>query len=117
MFILSFRIDVDENNKPRFNLFLDLKKLYDNLSDDYVILMRLHYLLSKNLNLSDEFKDFIIDVSNYDDIADLYLISDMMITDYSSALKMKPHPTNCTNCGAVLKDYKCEYCGTEYPRY
>ena len=82
----TFRdFDVDENNKPRFNLFLDLKKLYDNLSDDYVILMRLHYLLSKNLNLSDEFKDFIIDVSNYDDIADLYLISDMMITDYSSA--------------------------------
>lgn len=36
-------------------------------------------------------------------------------TDYT--LKMKPHPTNCVNCGAVLKDYKCEYCGTEYPRY
>lgn len=31
--------------------------------------------------------------------------------------KIKPHPTNCVNCGAVLKDYKCEYCGTEYPRY
>jgi hypothetical protein len=38
-------------------------------------------------------------------------------TDYSSTLKMKPHPTNCENCGAVLRDYKCEYCGTEYPRY
>lgn len=35
----------------------------------------------------------------------------------SSAVKMKPHPTNCENCGAVLRDYKCEYCGTEYPRY
>lgn len=30
----------------------------------------------------------------------------------SSTLKMKPHPTNCVNCGAVLKDYRCEYCGT-----
>ena len=38
-------------------------------------------------------------------------------SDTNSALKMKPHPTNCVNCGAVLKDYKCEYCGTEYPRY
>lgn len=37
--------------------------------------------------------------------------------DTDSALKMKPHPTNCVNCGAVLKDYKCEYCGTEHPRY
>ena len=35
----------------------------------------------------------------------------------SSTLKMKPHPTNCINCGAVLRDYKCEYCGTEHPRY
>lgn len=22
--------------------------------------------------------------------------------------------TNCKNCGAPLKDMKCEYCGTEY---
>lgn len=22
--------------------------------------------------------------------------------------------TNCKNCGAPLKDYKCEYCGSEY---
>lgn len=35
----------------------------------------------------------------------------------NSAPKMKPHPTNCENCGAVLRDYRCEYCGTEYPRY
>lgn len=35
----------------------------------------------------------------------------------SSTLKMKPHPTNCVNCGAVLTDYKCKYCGTEHPRY
>lgn len=37
--------------------------------------------------------------------------------DTDSALKMRPHPTNCVNCGAVLTDYKCKYCGTEYPRY
>ena len=35
----------------------------------------------------------------------------------SSTVKMKSHPTNCVNCGAVLKDYRCEYCGTEHPRY
>ena len=35
----------------------------------------------------------------------------------SSTVKMKPHPTNCVNCGAILKDYKCKYCGTEHPRY
>lgn len=28
------------------------------------------------------------------------------------------HPINCTNCGAPLKNWKCEYCGAEYaPSY
>lgn len=22
--------------------------------------------------------------------------------------------TNCKNCGGLIKDYKCQYCGTEY---
>ena len=35
----------------------------------------------------------------------------------SSTMKMKPHPTNCLNCGAVLTGYTCKYCGTDYPRY
>ena len=26
----------------------------------------------------------------------------------------KPKPHTCTQCGAPLKDGKCEYCGTEY---
>lgn len=29
-------------------------------------------------------------------------------------LPEQPRPTNCANCGAVLKGRKCEYCGTEY---
>lgn len=76
--------DVDGRKNHQFNLLLDFKKLQEELSDDYVLIVRLHYILSKSLNLSDEFKDFIIDLSEYDDIADLYLISDMLITDYSS---------------------------------
>ena len=76
--------DVDERKNHQFNLLLDFKKLKEELSDEYVLIVRLHYILSRSLNLSDEFKDFIIDLSQYDDIADLYLISDMLITDYSS---------------------------------
>ena len=77
--------DVDESNHRKFSLLIDLKKLYENLSDEYVIIMRLHYVLSKNLVISDEMKDSIIDLSDYDDVADLYLISDILISDYSSA--------------------------------
>ena len=77
--------DVDENNNKNFSLLLDLNYLYENVCDDYIIIMRLHYMLSKNLVLSDEMKDSIIDLSDYDDIADLYLITDILITDFSSA--------------------------------
>ena len=69
--------------KVRFNLKLDLNKLMESLSDEYIILIRTHYFISNNLDLSD-FRDFAFDVSKYEDIAELYLISDMLITDYSS---------------------------------
>ena len=45
--------------------------------------MRLHYVLSKNLVISDEMKDSIIDLSDYDDVAELYLISDILIIGIS----------------------------------
>lgn len=76
--------DVDEENRKKISLFVDLENLYENLGEEYLFLMRLHYSISKNLVLSDEMKDIIIDLSDYDDVADLYLISDILITDYSS---------------------------------
>lgn len=77
--------DVDESNHRKFSLLVDLNKLYENLHEEYVIIMRLHYVLSKNLVISDEMKNSIIDLSDYDDVSELYLISDILISDYSSA--------------------------------
>ena len=74
----------DSEKQKMFNLLMDFKDFYKNLSEDYVLIVRLHYILSKDLEIEDEMKDFIIDLSNYNDIADLYLISDILITDYSS---------------------------------
>lgn len=69
--------------KVGFSLKLDLDNLKKSLSDDYIILIRTHYFISDNLDLSN-FKSFAFDVSKYEDIAELYLISDILITDYSS---------------------------------
>ena len=69
--------------KVKFTLKLDLDKLKESLSEEYVILIRTHYFISNNLDLS-EFQGFAFDVSKYEDIAELYLISDLLITDYSS---------------------------------
>lgn len=69
--------------KYKFNLEFNLQLLKEKLSDDYIILLRLHYLVAENLDLTG-FEDFVFDYSNYEDIRDLYLISDILITDYSS---------------------------------
>lgn len=57
--------------------------LQEQLSDEYVLLFRAHYLISKTFDFT-TYKDFIYDVSDIDDINDLYLVSDVLVTDYSS---------------------------------
>lgn len=72
-----------ERGKYKFELNLNLEKMRQELSDEYIIILRLHYHVASVLDVS-EFKGFAYDLSNYDDIAELYLISDILITDYSS---------------------------------
>lgn len=67
-----------------FEIPLNLNKLYEKFNDEYIILLRLHYLISDNIELDDKLKNFTINVSDYDDIHELLLIADMLITDYSS---------------------------------
>ena len=68
--------------KVKFKLKLELDKLENTISEEYIVLVRNHYLITDS-DVTD-YKDFAIDVSRYDDIAELYLISDVLITDYSS---------------------------------
>jgi len=72
-----------EKGKYKFDLKLDLNRLRQEFKDDYIVVLRLHYLVAENLDLSD-FKGFAFDFSQYEDIRELYLISDVLITDYSS---------------------------------
>jgi len=69
--------------KYKFDLQMDLRKLYESLGDDYIILLRLHYLVAENIDLG-SYEGFVFDVSNHTDIRELYLITDILITDYSS---------------------------------
>ena len=47
------------------------------------MLLRTHYFIVDSLDLT-SFNGFAFNASKYDDIARLYLISDILITDYSS---------------------------------
>ncbi|MDC5693440.1 bifunctional glycosyltransferase family 2 protein/CDP-glycerol:glycerophosphate glycerophosphotransferase [Mammaliicoccus sciuri] len=74
-----------KKGKYLFDLKINLENLQKELGDKFVILLRMHYLISNALDLSG-YEDFAIDVSNYNDISELYLISDALITDYSSVM-------------------------------
>ena len=72
-----------EVGKVKFQLKLELDKLKEAIGDEYIVLVRTHYFIADNIDLTG-CEDFAFDVSRYDDIAELYLASDILITDYSS---------------------------------
>lgn len=67
----------------KYTCALDFNYLKEKLGDEYVLLMRTHYLIADAIDTTG-LEDFVINVCNYEDIAELYLVSDMMISDYSS---------------------------------
>lgn len=69
--------------KYRFKIPFDLKKVSEIIGDEAVIIFRAHYLVAESLNNLEEENKFY-NFSIKEDISDLYLVSDMMITDYSS---------------------------------
>lgn len=69
--------------KYKFNMVLDLESPKNQLSNEYIVILRMHYLVSENINLT-EYMGFAYDFSDHNDIRELYLISDILITDYSS---------------------------------
>lgn len=62
---------------------VDFDRLRYKLGDDYVILFRAHYLVSNSFDF-EKYGGFVIDASKHSDINDLFIASDMLITDYSS---------------------------------
>ncbi|MGE7882717.1 CDP-glycerol glycerophosphotransferase family protein [Bacillus sp. NPDC094077] len=67
----------------KLDLQLDLRLLKQNLSSDYIILLRMHYLVAEQFDL-EEHAGFVYDFSHHVDINELYILTDILITDYSS---------------------------------
>ena len=55
------------------------------LGDEWVVLFRPHYYIANQFDFS-AYEGFVIDVSKVDDVNDLYLASDVLLTDYSSVM-------------------------------
>ena len=75
---------VDEQGRFIWHNDVDLPALMDILGKDYVLLFRSHHQIRNLANILD--CPQIIDVSQAEDINELYLMSDLMITDYSSTM-------------------------------
>lgn len=74
---------------------LDLGRLYNFCSDEYVILFKMHPFVTVPIEIPEEYSDRLFDFTEYPNINDLYYITDLLITDYSSnyyeyALLKKP---------------------------
>ena len=66
-----------------FKLEVDFKKWQEALGEDYVVIFKPHYLIINDFDIK-QFKGFVYEVAATSDIASLYLVSDILITDYSS---------------------------------
>ena len=71
--------------KYKFASKLDFDKVREALSDEYVFIVKYHYLISDQIDWT-PYKGFVYTFDETKDIAWLYLVSDMLITDYSSVM-------------------------------
>ncbi|WP_051591207.1 CDP-glycerol glycerophosphotransferase family protein [Bacillus sp. UNC438CL73TsuS30] len=73
-------------NQFTFDIPFDFELMKEKLGNEYVLLLRMHVVIKNKVTIPEEYKDFVFDVSKYPDIQELYLITDVLITDYSSVM-------------------------------
>lgn len=74
-----------DNGKYKFNSPLKFDLLKEALSKDTIMIVKYHYLVMEQIDWS-PYKGFIYPCDLSYDISALYLVSDMLITDYSSVM-------------------------------
>lgn len=71
---------------------LDVDKIYKELNKDYVFIIKWHPGLAESSEREEfnkkiaKYKDFYLDFTHYRDINDLLLVTDVLVTDYSSVI-------------------------------
>lgn len=69
------------------NKWLDFDKIYNAFkNENCVFLLKYHPFIKNKYEIPDEYSDIFIDVSSFREINDLLLITDVLITDYSSVI-------------------------------
>ena len=66
------------------DIALDISMLYVALKDEYVLIIKFHPAVKLKLDFIDKYSDFVFDYSEYSNVNELLVITDVLITDYSS---------------------------------
>ena len=74
--------DMDSIGNCKLTIPFNLEKWEEKLGHQYVLLFRAHYEVVKVLDIKDD--TFIRNVSSYDNLNELMIVSDLLISDYSS---------------------------------
>jgi CDP-glycerol glycerophosphotransferase len=69
----------------RFDMRLDLERAWRALGEDHVFLIRGHHQMADDVPAGMR-PGFALNVSAYPDITELFLVADVLVTDYSSAM-------------------------------
>lgn len=64
----------------------DVNKLYEQLKEEYAIIIKHHPFARERNKINKKYKDYIIDMSDNSELNDLLFVTDLLITDYSSAV-------------------------------
>lgn len=63
---------------------VDFEKLYQLCGEEYVVFFKMHPWVSEPVPVESKYMDKFIDVGTYPNINDLFYITELLITDYSS---------------------------------
>lgn len=80
----TFRDDERQGVHWKQRLEIDIAGLEEVLSDRYVLVVRFHQLVRDALPAQYRGSSFVVDASDYPDVQELMLASDVLVTDYSS---------------------------------
>ena len=69
----------------KFRPHLSFEKLKEELGEEYVMIVKYHYLIMDSVDWS-PYEKFVYHFDQSQDIAELFVVADMLITDYSSVM-------------------------------
>lgn len=79
----TFRDNQHTKDGCAFTMGFEFESFCREFGEEYVLLFRTHYFITEQVNLA-PWAGTVLDVTGWDNINELYLVSDMLITDYSS---------------------------------